>query len=42
MGARGDAYQDAASFSVSTDGRHSADVVEEIVEGLWTWTEAGT
>ena len=40
MGARGEAYRDAASFSVSTDGRHSADVVEEIVEGLWTWTEA--
>ena len=32
------AYSDVASFWVSTDGRESSDVVDEIVEGLTTWT----
>ncbi len=40
MNARGGAYSDAASLEVSTDGRFSADVVEEIVERLWAWREA--
>lgn len=40
MDARGAAYEAAASFTVSTDGRYSADVVEEIVDGLWAWREA--
>ena len=31
------AYEDAASIHVSTDGRDSTDVVEEIVEKLWKW-----
>jgi len=31
------AYEDAESFNVSTDGRDSSDVVEEIVEKLWQW-----
>ena len=33
-------YQDVASLHVSTDGRDSAEVVEEIVEKLWEWAEA--
>lgn len=32
-------YRDVASIHVSTDGRNSEDVVEEIVEELWQWTE---
>ena len=40
MSARGGAYSAAASLEVSTDGRFSADVVEEIVERLWEWREA--
>ena len=40
LAARRDAYQDAASFMVSTDGRDSEDVVEEIVENLGTWKDA--
>ena len=39
MSARQDAYDAAASLTVSTDGRYSADVVEEIVERLWAWRE---
>jgi shikimate kinase len=31
------AYRDVASFWVSTDGRESSDVVDEIVEGLTAW-----
>ena len=34
------AYDDVASLNVSTDGRHSGDVVEEIVEKLWTWSSS--
>jgi shikimate kinase len=40
LNARQSAYDAAASFHVSTDGRHSGDVVEEIVEKLWAWREA--
>lgn len=39
MSARKGAYDAAASFQVSTDGRFSGDVIEEIVERLWTWRE---
>ncbi len=39
MAARQAAYAEAASISVSTDGRDSADVVEEIVEALVEWKE---
>jgi shikimate kinase len=35
MEARKEAYADVAAFHVSTDNRHSSDVVEEIVEKLW-------
>jgi shikimate kinase len=38
--ARREAYEDVASFSVSTDGRDSEDVVEEIVEHLGAWQRA--
>ena len=41
MAARQAAYDDVATFKVSTDGRASADVVEEIVERLQRWAEAG-
>lgn len=37
---RSAAYQDVASIIVSTDGRESSDVVEEIVEKLFEWSEA--
>jgi len=37
---RKSAYEDCSSLSVSTDGRHSGDVVDEIVEKLWTWSNA--
>ncbi|HZJ08832.1 MAG TPA: shikimate kinase [Trueperaceae bacterium] len=37
MAARQSAYDDVAAFKVSTDGRESADVVEEIVEKLQDW-----
>ena len=37
LDARRAAYKDVASFVVSTDGRDSEDVVEEIVENLATW-----
>jgi len=40
MAARSAAYQDAASFEVSTDGRPSAEVVEEIVARLQEWKRA--
>lgn len=40
MNARQGAYDAAASFHVSTDGRYSSDVVEEIVAKLWAWREA--
>lgn len=36
---RNDAYLDVASIVVSTDGRESSDVVEEIVERLFEWSE---
>lgn len=39
MRARRAAYEEVASLHVSTDGRNSADVVEEIVEKLWLWAE---
>lgn len=39
MQARQMAYDEVASFKVSTDGRPSEDVVEEIVEKLWLWQE---
>lgn len=39
MAARQGAYDAAASLTVSTDGRFSRDVVEEIVERLWAWRE---
>lgn len=38
---RMDAYRDVATMTVSTDGRESSDVVEEIVERLYEWSEAG-
>ncbi len=39
MSARQAAYEDAASIHVSTDGRPSEEVVEEIVTKLWAWQE---
>lgn len=39
MAARQSAYDDVAAFEVSTDGRESADVVEEIVEKLQLWRD---
>jgi shikimate kinase len=41
MQARQSAYDEVASFTVSTDGRRSEEVVEEIVEKLWRWREGG-
>lgn len=40
MAARREAYDEVASFQVSTDGRDSADVVEEIVLELQAWRDA--
>jgi shikimate kinase len=40
LSARQAAYQDVGAFHVSTDGRQSQDVVEEIVERLWDWQQA--
>lgn len=40
MAARQSAYDDVAAFKVSTDGRDSSDVVEEIVEKLQVWRRA--
>ncbi len=37
MAAREEAYRAVASFTVSTDGRDSEDVVDDIVERLETW-----
>ena len=37
---RGPAYDDAASFKVSGDGRVSTEVVEEIVRKLGAWAQA--
>jgi shikimate kinase len=37
--ARKEAYKDVAAFHISTDNRHSSDVVEEIVDKLWEWNE---
>jgi shikimate kinase len=37
MAQRQSAYDDVASVTVSTDGRDSSDVVEEIVEKLYAW-----
>ncbi|MEM7736595.1 MAG: shikimate kinase [Deinococcota bacterium] len=39
MAARKAAYEDVASIRVSTDGRPSEEVVEEIVTKLWRWQE---
>jgi shikimate kinase len=39
MQRRASAYDDVAAFKVSTDGRDSVDVVEEIVEKLQVWRE---
>lgn len=39
MAARADAYREVATITVSTDGRNSGEVVEEIVERLWEWRE---
>jgi len=39
MQRRAVAYDDVAAFKVSTDGRDSVDVVEEIVEKLREWRE---
>ena len=39
MAARKAAYEDVAAIDIFSDGRDSADVVEEIVEKLWQWTE---
>lgn len=38
--ARRAAYEDVATFHVSTDGRQSQEVVEEIVERLWEFKRA--
>lgn len=37
MELRASAYEDVASFHVTTDGRDSADVVEEVVQSLVRW-----
>lgn len=39
MAARKGFYEDVASFSVSTDGRPSFEVVEEIIERLYHWKQ---
>lgn len=39
MAARAEAYDEVASFKVSTDGRPSTEVVEEIVERLVAWKQ---
>lgn len=39
MAARKAVYEDAATIHVSTDGRPSSDVVDEIVYKLWSWFE---
>ncbi|HEX7022896.1 MAG TPA: shikimate kinase [Trueperaceae bacterium] len=40
MSERAQAYEDVATIRVSSEGRRSTDVVEEIVEKLWEWREA--
>lgn len=40
MAARQEFYDELATFKVSTDGRPSTEVVEEILEKLWAWREA--
>ena len=40
--ARRAAYEDVSSVDILSDGRDSADVVEEIVEKLWQWREQST
>lgn len=40
LAARSEAYEDVATFAVSTDGRDSSDVVEEIVDHLGEWKRA--
>lgn len=40
MAARAHAYDEAATIRVASDGRESADVVEEIVEKLRAWQTA--
>ncbi|MEX2501650.1 MAG: shikimate kinase [Trueperaceae bacterium] len=37
---RTEAYEAAASFTISGDGRESTDVVEDIVHGLTVWAQA--
>ncbi len=37
LGERTPLYHDIATIRVSTDGRNSSDVVEEIVQKLWEW-----
>ncbi|CAN5773223.1 shikimate kinase [soil metagenome] len=39
MAARKSAYEDVATIDIHSDGRDSVDVVEEIVEKLWQWTD---
>jgi shikimate kinase len=39
MAQRESAYEDVATLRVSTDGRESHDVVEEIVERLYAWRD---
>lgn len=39
MEARKSAYLDVGTIHISSDGRNSSDVVEEIVERLWQWRE---
>jgi shikimate kinase len=41
MAQRAAFYDDAATIKVASDGRESAEVVEEIVEGLRAWKEQG-
>jgi shikimate kinase len=40
LAARRQAYDEVASIRVSTDGRDSSEVVEEIVERLYDWRDA--
>jgi shikimate kinase len=39
MAARKEVYEDVATIKVSTDGRPSSEVVDEIVYKLWLWFE---
>jgi len=39
MRERAPAYDEVASFHVSGDDRVSTDVVDDIIEGLWSWAE---